>query len=59
MYILMDQTGEWVFWLVFKIIWSSWWVLSIATVLTRLAIFGFHKSKSTQDGEQGSPEVDS
>jgi hypothetical protein len=40
MYILMDVTGEWVFWLVFQIIWSSWWVLSIAAVLIRLALFG-------------------
>jgi hypothetical protein len=45
MYILMDVTGEWVFWLVFKIIWSSWWVLSIAIVLMRLALFGADRKR--------------
>jgi hypothetical protein len=49
MYMLIDTTGDWVFWLVFKIVWSSWWVLCIATVLTRLAIFGTQKKKATQE----------
>jgi hypothetical protein len=50
MYILTDVTGEWVFWLVFKIIWSSCWVLCIATVLTRLALFGNQRSRDIEYG---------
>jgi hypothetical protein len=57
MYILMDVTGEWVFWLVFKIIWSSWWVLSIATVLTRLALFGNEKKKAAREAPETVPQT--
>ncbi len=42
MWTLTDVTGEWTFLLVFKILWSVWWVLAIATVLTRNAIFRWH-----------------
>jgi hypothetical protein len=48
MYILEDVTGHWVYWLVCMIVWSSWWVLAIALVLTRLAIFGSEKQKAKQ-----------
>jgi hypothetical protein len=46
MWILKDVTGDWVFWLVFKIIWSAWWVLAMAAVLTRIAIFATHRKKA-------------
>jgi hypothetical protein len=55
MYMVINVTGEWVFWLVFKIIWSSWWVLCIVTVLTRLALFGFEKKRGSSNGEEESP----
>jgi hypothetical protein len=57
MYILKDVTGDWVFWLVFKIIWSSWWVLSIATVLTRLALFGNEKKKAAKEIPPSAPQT--
>ncbi len=57
MYILKDVTGDWVFWLVFKIIWSSWWVLSIVTVLTRLALFGMEKKKAAQEVLPSLPQI--
>lgn len=49
MWILRDVTGEWVFWLVFKIIWSSWWVLMIALVLARIAVFGIQRQKEIEE----------
>jgi hypothetical protein len=46
MYILIDQTGDWVFWLVFKIIWASWWVLVVAIVVIRVSLFQTEKTKA-------------
>ena len=39
-WILKDVIGDDNFWLVIKILGSSWWVLFIAAVLTRLYLFG-------------------
>jgi hypothetical protein len=39
MWILRDAVGEWVMWLVIKLIWGAWWVLVIAVVLVRVALF--------------------
>jgi hypothetical protein len=47
MYILKDVTGDWVFWLVFKIIWASWWVLVVFTVIVRVTIFESEKKAAT------------
>jgi hypothetical protein len=55
MWMLADVTGEWVFWLVFKILWGSWWVLVIAAVLTRVAIFGWHMKKARDAGPEQPP----
>jgi hypothetical protein len=46
LWILADVLGDWVYGLVVGIIWSAWWVLCIAIVLTRVAIFAAHKKKS-------------
>jgi hypothetical protein len=47
MWILKDVTGEWVFRLVVVwIIWPTWWVLAMAAVLTRIAIFGAQRKKA-------------
>jgi hypothetical protein len=51
MWILVDVTGERAFWLVFKILWPSWWVLVMATVVTRVAIFGSRMRKATTPGK--------
>ena len=43
MWILEDVTGHWVFWLVFKILGISYWVLLVAAVVTRIILFGREK----------------
>ena len=50
LWILEDVIGEEVFWLVFKILGISYWVLLIAAVLTRIILFGRQKygAKITQ-----------
>jgi hypothetical protein len=53
MWILSDVTGEWVFWLVLKIIWASWWVLQITLVLVRISVFGIQRQKALQ--QQNNP----
>src|SRR5205807_470740 len=35
-----------------KIIWGTWWVLAIATVLVRVAIFGAHRRRARQEKER-------
>ena len=43
--------------LALKIIWGTWWVLAIATVLVRVAIFGAHRRRAQEQklhkGDQG------
>ena len=39
LWILRDALGEWLLGLILKIIWGAWWVLCIAAVLTRVALF--------------------
>jgi hypothetical protein len=46
MYMLTDVTGPWVFWLVFKIIWASWWVLVVILVIVRVTIFESEKKRA-------------
>jgi hypothetical protein len=53
LWILKDVLGDWVYGLVVGIVWSAWWVLCIATVLTRVAIFGAHEKKRA-----GAPAVE-
>lgn len=57
MWILRDVTGEWVFWLVFKIIGASWWVLVIALVLARVAIFGVQRQKQIEENNRPEPSL--
>jgi hypothetical protein len=57
MWILKDVTGEWVFWLVFKILGASWWVVMVGLVLARIAIFA--KGKYGTIGEEKQPESNS
>src|SRR5918911_4275337 len=45
LWVLKDVLGDWAFWLVFKIVWGTWWVLCIVFVLTRVAIFGKHRKQ--------------
>ncbi|MFO0843212.1 MAG: hypothetical protein U0797_12590 [Gemmataceae bacterium] len=49
MWILSEQTGWWVFVLVFKIIWASWWVLMVALVVARNAVFGVQRRKALEE----------
>lgn len=49
MWILQDVTGTWVFWLVFKILWGSWWVLAIALVIARVSVFGWERTKALRE----------
>jgi hypothetical protein len=51
MWILEGVTGPWVFSLVFKIIWATWWVGVITTVLIRIAIFGVQRSRGKDPPE--------
>ena len=57
MCILVDVTGEWVFWLVFKIIWASWWVLQITLVLVRVAVFGVQRQKELLEQNNAEPSL--
>ncbi len=57
LYILKDETGDWAFWLAIKIIWSSWWVLTIITVLVRLALFGAEKKKRVIENNATTPRA--
>lgn len=54
MWILKDVVGDSVFWLVFRILGISWWVLMIGLVLARVAVFGVQRRKEIQ--EQSKPE---
>jgi hypothetical protein len=42
------------FWIVLKWIWGTWWVLTIITVLTRLAIFRWQMIRASRKSQ--SPE---
>ena len=59
MWILKDETGEWVFRLVFYILWGSWWVLVITLVLVRVAIFGLqrHKAMAERNRAEAQPSL--
>jgi hypothetical protein len=57
MWIISDMTGSWVFWLVFKIIWASWWVLAIGLVLARVAIFGVQRQKQIEETSKPEPSL--
>lgn len=52
MWILIDVTHEEVFWLVFKIVWGSWWVVMIGLVLARVAVFGVAKQKAMLEAKK-------
>jgi hypothetical protein len=55
MWSLEGVTGPWVFTLVTQIIWASWWVLCVAAVLTRIAIFGIQRQKATGGASGNGP----
>jgi hypothetical protein len=57
MWILSDVTGSWVFWLVFKIIWSSWWVLMIALVYARNQVFDAQRYKAIEETNKPEPSL--
>jgi len=40
-------------WVALKSIWGAWWVLVIATVLVRVAIFGAHRRRARQENAKG------
>jgi hypothetical protein len=48
LWILEGVIGEFVFWLVSMIVWISWWVAVIATVLTRVAIFSAQRQRARE-----------
>jgi hypothetical protein len=53
LYTLAGVTIPWdVFWLVVKILWASWWVLSIVLVVIRVAVFGIQRRSALQATEQ-------
>jgi hypothetical protein len=58
LWILWDVLGDWVFWLVFKIIAASWWVLCIVTVLVRLAVFRWQMKRDAPARPGPQPEGD-
>jgi hypothetical protein len=51
LWVLEDVIGAWVFWLVSMIVWTSWWVGVIATVLTRVAIFDAQRQRAARQTE--------
>lgn len=53
MWVLKDVTGDWVFRLVVTILGITWWVLVVATVLTRVALFGRQKYRHRPDQNSG------
>jgi hypothetical protein len=55
MWILKDVTGAWVFSLIWKVIGSVWWVLIVSTVVTRVAIFGWHRQQALQHETPAGP----
>ena len=44
-WVMGDVFGDWVMWLILKIIWGVFWVLCIAVVLTRVGVFRTHMLK--------------
>ncbi|MBI1913446.1 MAG: hypothetical protein HYS12_01620 [Planctomycetes bacterium] len=67
LWIIGDWSEGWgPLWLALKFIWGVWWVLAIATVLVRVAIFGAHRRRAREQrrneggaagsGEQPPPE---
>jgi hypothetical protein len=46
LWILKDVIGDGVFWLVVKILGSSWWALCVILVLVRVSIFGVQRQKA-------------
>ena len=49
LWVFSDDIGWPVFWLVFSILWGSWWVVCIALVLIRISIFGIDKMAATRE----------
>jgi hypothetical protein len=58
LWMLKDVIGDWTYWLVTFIVISAWWVLCVATVITRVAIFGWQKRRAIEaknHGRNGNP----
>jgi hypothetical protein len=51
LWMLEDVIGEWTFRLLVRILGPAWWVGCVATVLTRVAIFGAQKKKAQRQAE--------
>jgi hypothetical protein len=47
-WMLKDVIGDWAYWLVTFILFTAWWVLCIAAVLTRVAIFGWQRKRAIE-----------
>ncbi len=45
-WIMGDVFGDWLMWLILKIIWGVFWVAAIAIVLTRIGVFRLHMLKA-------------
>jgi hypothetical protein len=47
-WIMGDVFGDWLMWLILKIIWGVYWIAVIAIVLTRIGVFRLHMLKAKQ-----------
>ncbi len=54
-WIMGDVFGDWVMWLILKIIWGAAWVAAIALVLTRIGVFRLHMLKAKPPAPPAEP----
>jgi hypothetical protein len=60
-WIMGDVFGDWLMWLILKIILSVYWVAVIAIVLTRIGVFRLHMLKARKQpppAEEAKPAPD-
>jgi hypothetical protein len=60
-WIMGDVFGEWIMWLILKILWGVFWMVCIATVLTRIGVFRLHMLKARPyfpPGHEPAPPVE-
>jgi MFS family permease len=60
-WIMGDVFGDWLMWLILKIIWGVFWIVCIAIVLTRVGVFRLHmlKAKRAEPPAAGPPGQES
>ncbi len=54
-WVMGDVFGDWVMWLILKIIWGVFWIVCIAVVLTRIGVFRLHMLQGKRAEAEAAP----